>query len=183
MLLVISGYSGTGKTTIRDRVLTKIPDAEFSLSVTTRLPRKNERNGVDYEFVNTESFQAMIGKNEFLEWEEVHGNFYGTPVQPVEKALKCQKLLIFDVDVIGGLSIKNRYRNAILVFLKPQNIDILKKRLQYRHTDSPEEIELRLKRIPKETELSKKYDAIITNTEIDKTTDEICKVIRTYQEQ
>jgi len=182
-LLVISGFSGTGKTTMRDRVLAKIPGAEFSLSMTTRLPRKNERNGVDYEFVSTELFQALIEKNELLEWEKVHGNFYGSPIQPVENALSNHKLLIFDVDVFGGLSIKNSYRDAVLVFLKPPHIDVLKKRLHHRRTDSSEEIELRLKRIPLELELSKKYDVIITNTEIDKTTDEICKLIRTFQDQ
>ncbi len=182
-LLVLSGFSGTGKSTIRDKVMKKIPKAQFSLSVTTRPRRKHEQEGIDYYFIRSESFQEMIRNNEMLEWEEVHTNFYGTPLKPVEHALKKPGLFIFDIDVHGGLSIKSRFPDAVLIFLNTPDLDILKQRLVDRHTDSPEQIEQRLNRIPKELEMSKQYDHIVINDDSDRAADEICGIIFDFQKQ
>ncbi len=182
-LLVLSGFSGTGKTTIRDKVMTRIPKAQFSLSVTTRPRRKHERGRIDYHFISSGSFQEMIRNNEMLEWEEVHTNYYGTLLQPVERALKKPGLFIFDVDVHGGLSIKSRFPDAILIFLNAPDFDILKQRLVDRHTDSPEQIKQRLNRIPKELDMSKQYDHIVINDDSDRAADEICGLIFDFQKQ
>ena len=179
--LVLSGFSGAGKTTVRGNILKKIPGSRFSLSVTTRQSRVDEQDGIDYHFVTKEKFDRMVEKNELLEWEEVHGNYYGTPLDPVLDAASKPGLLIFDVDVYGGLSIKKQYPEAILVFLKAPDFNELKERLANRLTDNPEAIEQRLQRIPKEEKLSKQYDYIIINDILEQTTNEICGIIRNFQ--
>lgn len=179
--LVLSGFSGAGKTTVRGNILKKIPGSRFSLSVTTRQSRVDEQDGVDYHFVTKEKFDRMVENNELLEWEEVHGNYYGTPLDPVVDAASKPGLLIFDVDVYGGLSIKKQYLEAILVFLKAPDLNELKERLANRLTDNPEAIEQRLQRIPKEEKLSKQYDYIIINDILDQTTNKICGIIRNFQ--
>lgn len=123
----------------------------------------------------------MIANNELVEWEKVHGHCYGTPLKPVLETQKTTSLLIFDVDVNGGLSIKKRFPETILFFIRPPDHSILKERLTKRHTDSPEEIERRMKRIPEEEEKSKHYDHIVTNESIEKTVEEICSIIRDFQ--
>ena len=180
-LLALSGFSGAGKTTIREHILRRIPESRFSLSVTTRPKRADEQDGIDYQFISKDEFNSLVADNRLLEWEEVHGHFYGTPLQPVEDAHKKPGLIIFDVDVHGGLSIKKRFPEAILVFLQPPSLEVLKERLEKRHTDSPEEIDRRLQRIPNEVEMSRHYDHIITNINIKQAVDEICTIIREFQ--
>ncbi|KPK95918.1 hypothetical protein AMJ80_02950 [bacterium SM23_31] len=180
-LLVLSGFSGAGKTTVRSNILKKIPGSHFSLSVTTRLPRGDEQDGIDYYFTTKEKFNRMIKNNELLEWEEVHGNYYGTPLSRVVTAAGKPGLLIFDIDVYGGLSIKKHYPEAILVFLKAPSLNVLKERLAKRLTDSTETIEQRLQRVPVEEKLSKQYDHVIINNTLDKTINKICEIIRKFQ--
>lgn len=180
--LVLSGFSGVGKTTVRGNILKKIPGSHFSLSVTTRRSRVDEQDGIDYHFVTKEKFDRMIENDKLLEWEEVHGNYYGTPLEPVVNASSKPGLLIFDIDVYGGLSIKKQYPEAILVFLKAPDFNVLKERLSKRLTDSPEAIEQRLQRIPKEEKLVKKYDHILINNTLEQTINKICDIIRKFQE-
>ncbi|MFC1561455.1 guanylate kinase [candidate division KSB1 bacterium] len=180
--LVLSGYSGVGKTTVRERIMALNPDSGFSLSITTRKRRAHEQDEVDYIFMDEKTFRRMIERGELLEYENVHGNFYGTPLKPAEEAMKKPGLFIFDVDGCGGISIKKKFPDAILVFLQPPDLDELKSRLLQRHTESSADIDNRLKRIPKETELSRQYEYIVTNEDLDKTLAEIARIIADFQQ-
>ena len=119
MLLVLSGPSGSGKTTLARRLVENHPEARFSISVTTREPRGEEKDGVDYQFVDTLAFQQKIDRGELVEWAEVHGHFYGSPRAGVEEALQDGGIVVFDIDVQGGRSIQRRYPEAVLVFVLP----------------------------------------------------------------
>ncbi|MFC1514045.1 guanylate kinase [candidate division KSB1 bacterium] len=180
-LLVLSGFSGTGKTTVRDRIQQLLPGTKFSVSTTTRQKRNNEKEGIDYNFVSADDFKNKIDNGELIEWEEVHGNYYGTPAAEIEKALRKSGLVIFDVDVYGGISIKKRCSEAVLVFIKTPSVDELKRRLRKRHSDSEEEIEKRISRVPEEEELSKKYDYIVINNDIEQTVGEVFNIIKNFQ--
>jgi len=181
--LVLSGYSGVGKSTVREKIIGAIPGSRFSVSVTTRVRREHEREGEDYIFVSGERFRTMIDEDGFLEFEEVHGNYYGTPVQPVNDARKSPGLFIFDVDVYGGITIKKKIPEAILVFLQPPDLDELRKRLAGRKTEDDAAIGKRLARIPKEQELSQQYDYRVTNAVLDDALVEIAGIIRGFQDR
>ncbi|MFC1477114.1 guanylate kinase [candidate division KSB1 bacterium] len=181
--LVISGHSGAGKTTIREEITKLYPDAQFSLSMTTRLPRHEERDGTDYHFVGKDDFLQMIAREELLEYEEVHGFYYGTPLKPVEDARKKPGLMIFDVDVKGGLSLKKRIPEALLVFIRPPDIEALKNRLTARSTEDHEQIKRRLDRIPEEQKFAGLYDYVVTNDTVDVAVDEIAGIINDFQEK
>jgi guanylate kinase len=178
--LVLSGFSGTGKTTIRHVLMEKIRGSKFLLSVTTRPCRSDETEGIDYHFINQEEFNKLIEENLLLEWVEVHNHLYGTLLEPVLEAQNTLGLFIFDVDVHGGLFIKKHFPDAILIFLKTPSIEELKRRLEKRLTDSPEDIEHRLQRIPEEEELSKQYDHIIINDNAEEAAEKICTIIREF---
>lgn len=180
-LLVISGFSGSGKTSIRDLILEAVPDAKFSISITTREKRTAEREGIDYIFLTHEKFEEMSDRNELLEKEEVHGNYYGTPLKPVMDALEKPGLFIFDVDVKGGLTIKKRFPEVVLVFITPPDIDVLVQRLEKRDTENRLGIEKRLKRIPEEKELSKQYDHKVVNENLEAAVQEIGRIIKNFQ--
>ena len=117
LLLVLSAPSGAGKTTLAQRVIQEIPGALLSISYTTRSPRGQEKDGVDYHFVDAKSFQEKIERGEFVEWAEVHGHFYGSPKSIVDQAAEKRSLAVFDIDVQGGHSIKRKYPSAALVFI------------------------------------------------------------------
>src|SRR5438067_2074029 len=116
LLLVLSAPSGAGKTTLAHRLIAEEPGAHFSISHTTREPRGSERDGVDYRFVDSLTFQQSIERAEFVEWAEVHGHFYGSPQSSVDRGLLHGGLVVFDIDVQGGQAIKRKYPEAILVF-------------------------------------------------------------------
>jgi len=180
--LVLSGFSGAGKTTVRSLIMERIPGARFSLSVTTRKRRENERDGVDYSFISREEFQNMVDRKELLETEVIHGNHYGTPLPPIREALQKPGLFIFDIDVLGGLTVKRHFPDALLVFLQPPNLEVLKLRLIGRKSESSAALRRRMERIPKERELAKRYDYVVTNDDLDRTVAEIIRIIRKYQE-
>ena len=130
LLLVLSGPSGSGKTTLARRLVENHPEARFSISITTREPRGEEKDGVDYHFVDTLSFQQKIDRGELVEWAEVHGHFYGSPRAGVEEALRSGGIVVFDIDVQGGRSIQRRYPEAVLVFVLPPTTPELERRLR-----------------------------------------------------
>lgn len=180
-LLVMSGFSGVGKSTVCSRIIEQLPQAGFSISATTRKPRDNEIEGKDYFFVSRPEFQRMISNNELLEYEEVHGQFYGTPRRPVDEARKQPGLFLFDVDVYGGLTLKKSIPDSILLFLEPPDLEELKKRLEKRDTEDKTGIEKRLSRIPREMELSAQYEYRITNKDLDNTLQEIADIVNSFQ--
>ena len=177
-VIVISGPSGSGKTTICKRILNVFPEFTYSISVTTRQKRGNETEGKDYYFVCRNKFMEMIDNGEFIEWEEVHGNLYGSLYSDVEKKLDENAGIIMDIDPNGGLSIKGKYPDAILIFLRAPSIETLMKRLKKRKTEDSEDINLRIERVKEEYELSKRYDYVIENKVLDEAVQRVTEIIK-----
>ena len=169
LLLVLSAPSGTGKTTLARRFVQAHPDADFSVSMTTREPRGSEQQGVDYHFVDALSFQRMIERDELVEWAEVHGNFYGSPRSAVDRAFSTGGIAVFDIDVQGGQSIQRRYPEAVLVFVLPPSMEELERRLRDRGTESEEAIRRRMLAARSELEHgSRAYDYLVVNDSVDR---------------
>jgi guanylate kinase len=164
ILIVVSGPSGAGKSTLIERFLREDSQSSFSVSYTTRLKREHEINGRDYYFVNKETFEEMIGKDSFLEWENVHSYMYGTPKEEVRKTLNTGKDIILDIDVKGALNIQKECSNACLIFIEPPSIAELIKRLALR---GEQEIDLRMKRVKEEIASKALFRYTITNDKLE----------------
>lgn len=166
-ILILSGPSGSGKSTLCKILQEHFSDIYFSISTTTRAPREGERDGVDYHFVSQDRFIADIKQGAFLEWAQVHNNYYGTALSPITQALEQGKLVIFDVDVQGHQSIKEHYGNlARSVFITTRSKEVLRKRLENRQTDSAQNIELRLLHAYNEMQQLSHFDYLIVNDDI-----------------
>jgi guanylate kinase len=169
ILIIISSPSGAGKTTLARRLLGEFPDVSFSVSTTTRRPRVNERDGVDYEFVEREQFDQMIARGEFAEWAEVHGNRYGTSRAVVETALASGRDMVFDVDWQGGGALAYQWPNDMLrIFILPPDLASLEQRLRRRATDAEEVIQRRLRVAIEELRHHIEYEHRIVNDDIDR---------------
>jgi len=179
-LIVISAPSGCGKTTIAKAILAKYPAMLFSISATTRLIRNGEVNGKDYFFLSEQEFQECIQNGDLAEWEEIFGNYYGTLKSEINRALQQGKVMLFDVDVKGALSIKRNYpKDSILIFIKPPGLDTLKKRLENRNTENMEMLKRRLNRVPMELEQEPEFDYQVMNDDLQKAIDEVDEIVRT----
>lgn len=183
-LIVISAPSGTGKSTIVQRLVREHPELNlvFSISHTTRLPRGTEKDGVEYFFTTQEQFKEGIRSGQFLEYEEVYdGQFYGTHRLQVEKLIEDKHNVIFDVDVKGGCSIKRFYGDrALSIFIQPPSIEELRRRLIDRKTDSPEAINTRLSKAENELTFSGSFDKIIVNDKLEKAVQETYRVVKEF---
>jgi guanylate kinase len=177
LLFVISAPSGAGKTTIVKEVLRQFPTFKFSVSATTRKIRPGEINGKDYFFLTKDEFDKKIVDTDLVEYEEIYSNYYGTMKSEIEKAMNKGENIVFDVDVKGGLSIKKKFPEAVLIFIKPPSIEILRMRLEGRRSESKEQIERRMTRVPMELEKGQLYDYIITNDELKKAVNEVFDII------
>ena len=168
-LVIFSAPSGAGKTTIVRHLLSLGLNFGFSVSATTRKPRGNEQNGKDYHFLSVEDFKNKIAQNEFLEWEEVYpGCFYGTLKSEVERMCKNGQNVLFDVDVVGGSTIKKIYgAKALAVFIQPPSIKDLELRLLERSTDSLEGIRKRVEKAEHEIGYADLFDLIIVNDKLE----------------
>ena len=167
-LIIFSAPSGAGKTTIVQHLLTKFPELEFSVSATTREPRGNEQNDKAYHFISKEEFLHLIAKKQFVEFEEVYsGTFYGTLRTEIERIWKKGKVVIFDIDVEGGLHLKRKYDgNAMAIFVQPPSLEVLKERLVGRGTDSEEKLKERFAKAEKELNYAPKFDIILKNHDL-----------------
>lgn len=163
MLFVFSAPSGAGKSTIIRELFAAFPELKFSVSATTRKKREREVNGTHYHFLSIEEFNKRKDAGEFAEWEEVHGNFYGTLKSEIEPYLSSSKHLIFDVDVKGALSIKKLYPESVIIFIDVPP-KILAERLKGRNTESEVEIAKRLSRLKMEADMKDKFDNIVDNS-------------------
>jgi guanylate kinase len=162
-LFIVSAPSGAGKTTLCRKLVSSLPNLQFSVSYTTRQPRKGEVNDRDYTFINSQDFRLMADKGEFIEWAEVHGALYGTSRKRLEELLDSGNDVILDIDTQGAMQIKERYKEGIYIFILPPSLDTLKERLKNRMTDSKEEIGKRLGRAIAEIKTFNKYDYVIIN--------------------
>jgi len=179
-LIVISAPSGSGKTTIAKGILQRNPGLRFSVSATTRPMRTGEVNGRDYFFLGREEFTRKREEGDFVEWEELYGDCYGTLKSEVNCALRSGQSLLFDIDVKGGLSIKRCYPDALLIFIRPPSLEELKNRLVNRKTESPATLERRLERVSLEMELGKQFDREVVNDDLEKAVREVQNVIENH---
>ncbi len=176
-LFVISAPSGTGKTTILKKIMDEVERLTFSVSHTTRQPRKGERDGVDYHFVDKSAFVGIREHGGFLEWAEVHGNFYGTSHVEVEKQLAAGIDVVLDIDVQGAQQVRDIAVDAVTVFIAPPSWEEQKKRLMARGTDSTATIELRLANGRREMEDVRLYQYFIINETVDEASDILRAII------
>ena len=163
--IIFSAPSGAGKTTIVRALLAEMNQLAFSISACSREPRGVEKDGVDYHFIGIEEFQAKILQNDFVEWEEVYtNNYYGTLKSELARIWNSGKTVVFDVDVIGGLHLKEIFKgNALAIFIKPPNQDVLEDRLRKRNTETEDKIKIRINKAKEEVLRAGEFDAIIEN--------------------
>ncbi|MDP2385092.1 MAG: guanylate kinase [Bacteroidota bacterium] len=185
-LIIFSAPSGSGKTTIVRHLLKTFPDKiEFSISATSRPKRGVEQNGKDYYYLTPEEFKSQVDKGEFLEWEEVYaGTCYGTLRQEVERIWAKGKHVIFDIDVEGGLNLKNQFKdNALAIFVMPPSIKILEERLRSRSTDNQESIGRRLEKAEKELKTASLFDRFILNETLEVAFEDAEKIVGEFLEK
>ena len=167
-ILIISGPSGCGKSTLLKEVYKNINNYYFSISTTTRSPRLGEKNGVDYFFTTKEEFEKDINNGDFLEYAKVHDNYYGTSLKPIKKALKEEKLVIFDIDVQGHEIVRNKLNSIVTsVFITTPSLKILEDRLSSRNTDNSDIIKKRLMNAKNEVDYFQDYDYLIINDNLE----------------
>ena len=181
-LIIFSAPSGAGKTTIVRHLLEKNLNLGFSVSATSRAPRPNEIDGIDYHFLSVDEFKLKIENDEFLEWEEVYKNvYYGTLKSEVEEKRNCGQNVIFDVDVVGGLNIKKFYGNeALAVFVQPPSVEELRNRLKNRSTETEEKIQMRIAKAEHELSFAGRFDVIVINNDLEQACNEALKIIREF---
>lgn len=176
ILFVVSGPSGAGKSTVTKLVREEM-NIPLAISATTRKPRVGEQNAVDYYFFTMTQFEEKIANDGFLEYANVHGNYYGTLKSEVEAKLESGENVILEIDVQGGEQIKKKFPEAVLVFFKAPNEEELEKRLRGRNTDSEEVIKVRLENSLKELEYEKFYDLVVINNTVSEAVEELKKII------
>ena len=176
--ITISAPSGSGKTTLCKALQQVEPEIEWSISYTTREKRSIEENGVDYFFISKEEFENLIIQGHFVEWQNVHGFYYGTSVSNLENAIKNDKIMLIEMDVKGSMSIKKLFPDQTFsIFIMPPSILQLRERLRSRGTDSERRINIRLKRFQEEMEFREKFDYVMINEDLDLAKIELQKTI------
>lgn len=177
--VVLAAPSGTGKTTIAHRLVEGTGEFVFSVSATTRPPRKGERNGMDYEFLGRSEFTSMIEKNAFAEWAEVHGNLYGTPQRNFDEAAERREHLVLDIDVQGARQILEKVPGVLLMFVIPPSAEVLVSRLTKRGTEEDQEVVRRLRAARKELAQVGEFDHLMVNDDLERAVEEVRTVART----
>ena len=184
-LVIISAPSGAGKSTIVNYLMDKDLHLEFSISATTRKPRGEEKNGKEYYFIKPDEFRKRINEGDFIEWQEVYKEqFYGTLREETDRIFNRGNNVLFDVDVKGGINLKNIFGNkAISIFLMPPSVEELKKRLCLRGTDSPQKINMRVEKALEEMRLADQFDHIVINDRLEQAQKEIYEIIKSFIER
>ena len=182
ILFVVSAPSGAGKTTLCRKALAHYPDLRYSVSYTTRPPRKGEKNGTDYYFISTEEFESGIHDHRWAEWARVHGHYYGTSADFIDRARASGHDVLLDIDVQGARQLLNRYPESVTIFVMPPSLNILRQRLEARATDAPETIERRMQAA--QTEIGQKdvYRHVIVNDVLAEAVDALIELIGDYRQ-
>ena len=180
--IIISAPSGAGKTTLVNKLLDAKLPLLFSISACSRAPREGEEDKKDYYFLSIEEFKEKIKAQDFIEWEEVYeGNFYGTLKKEIERIWKEKKHVVFDVDVMGGISLKDYFmENSISIFIKPPSMEVLSKRLKKRNTEDRKSIKNRLEKSFEEMKSIDKFDKIIVNDELSISSKNIIETVKKF---
>ena len=176
-LLVLSGPSGSGKGTVSEALMAENHEVKFSTSVTTRKPRSMEVDGENYFFKTEEEFKDMVKNDELLEYAHVHTNYYGTPKEFVFQEIKKGEIVLLEIDVQGALQIKDKYKEAVFIFLLPPTMEELKHRIVSRGTESEKDIETRFANAFKELDFVGKYDYFVVNDKVEQAVKDIENII------
>ncbi|WP_367339985.1 guanylate kinase [Aminivibrio sp.] len=185
-LFVLSGPSGAGKGTLRKKVFETVEDIRFSISCTTRPPRQGEKDGVDYRFISEEAFLTLLEEDRFLEYAKVHGHYYGTLRDDVERTLSSGIDMVLEIDVQGAFQVREKMPESILVFVSPPSLEELERRLRERGTESGENLRIRLRNARLEMLKSGDYDYVIVNDDAERASNELKSIItgfRSFREE
>ena len=177
-LIIITGPSGVGKGTVVKKLLDVNNDIWLSISATTRNPRMGEKDGENYYFISDEMFKDMIDKKEFLEWAQFAGNYYGTPLSTVKEKIEKGFIVLLEIEVEGAKQIKEKFPEALSIFLLPPSKEELEKRIRNRGTEKEDAINKRLSRANYEIAASDKFDFVLTNHDVDESVKELAKIIK-----
>jgi guanylate kinase len=184
-LVVLSGPSGAGKTTVCHALAGRV-DLVLSTSATTRKPRPDEVDGKDYYFLAPEDFRRRIAEGRFVEWAEVFGQYYGTPVEEMARAARQGKRLLLEIDVQGGIQIKKKFQEALAILLLVPNEKTQRERLSRRGTETPEEIERRFQKAQEEVRMARAshvYDVEVVNDDLERTIQDVARIIQARRKQ
>ncbi len=176
-LIVVSGPSGTGKGTICQALLAEHPEILYSISATTRQPRTGEVNGINYWFTAKDDFKAMIENNELLEWAEVYGNYYGTPIAKIEEMLAGGKDVLLEIDTQGAMNVKQKFPQGVYIYILPPSLTELERRIRTRGTDSEESIQRRLQAAADEIQIGVNYNYLVVNDQVREATNTVAAII------
>lgn len=179
-LFVVSGPSGAGKGTLLSQVIERIPDAWVSVSATTRSPRPGEIEGVHYFFLDTDHFKSLVEQDGFLEWAQVHDNYYGTLKQSVIDHMNAGDQVVLEIDVQGALQVRKALPEAHLVFIEPPSLEELERRLRQRGTETEDVISSRMKTAEVELAQKMEYDVQVVNNDLERAVDELVEVINSF---
>lgn len=182
-LFIVSAPSGAGKTTLCSALMNHFVDMLYSISYTTREPRKGEKDGVDYHFISREYFEKQITAGRWAEWANVHGNYYGTSAVFLDEAVASGKDILLDIDVEGTKQIIERYPDSITIFIMPPSLDVLRLRMDSRGADSKEVIEKRMTNAEKEISQRGIYRHVIVNDNLPKALEELISIIEMYRKR
>ena len=177
LLVVISGASGTGKGTVCKKLLAESEKIFYSISATTRKPRAGETDGVEYFFVTVDEFKNWISEDKFLEYAEVYGNFYGTPIHKIEERLNRGEDVLLEIDIQGALNVMKKRPDGVYIFLLPPSLEELKNRINNRGTESPESLARRLESAKNEIATGKKYQYAVVNDKIENAVEKIKAIL------
>jgi guanylate kinase len=177
-LIVFSGPSGSGKGTVLGEYFKSHPEAAFSVSATTRKPRPGEIDGTSYHFVSRERFEEMIREGEVLEYTQYNGNYYGSPAGPIRKELEAGRDVVLEIEVDGAMQVRERFPEALLIFVLPPSFGELERRLTGRGTETPEEIAGRLAAARRELRQAHRYDYLLINDQVEEAAARLGEIIR-----
>lgn len=176
-LIVVSGPSGTGKGTVCAALLSAHPEIAYSISATTRAPRVGERDGVNYYFRTKAAFERMIAEGALLEWAEVYGNYYGTPLPPIQEKLAAGQDILLEIDTQGALKVQERFPDGVFIFLLPPSLSELERRIRGRGTEDAASLSCRLQAAQREIGVAQRYRYVVVNDEVDTAVAKIAAIL------